>query len=209
MLSRLRIRPIGPTINRGFTLLELVAVVTVISVFAALAIPATVNQLRNRRVYQAAREVAILYRQARMQALGRGSAVLVRFSGGQFTVLEAVRSNASGTCTTLPFSGCRQNNWGNAAEVRTIDAYQPPATGELATLTVGITNNADTDVANLDICFSPMGRAFVRTIPNNPQPFDTLSQTFVATIARAGAYLPRKVLLMPNGGARMMTLTVP
>src|SRR5688572_14870591 len=70
--------PLGLAGVRGFTLIELCAVVLIITVFAAVAIPTAVSQLRDRRMQEAARRIGMVYRQARLRALGRGSAVLVR-----------------------------------------------------------------------------------------------------------------------------------
>ena len=53
---------------RGFTLIELLVVVVIITVFAGLALPTAVAQLRDRRVQEAARKLALVYREARLQA---------------------------------------------------------------------------------------------------------------------------------------------
>ena len=50
-------------------------VVVIITALAALAVPSILRQMRDRRTRQAAEEIASVYRQARLRALGRGAAV--------------------------------------------------------------------------------------------------------------------------------------
>ena len=199
--------PIGQGPDRGFTLMELITVVTIIAVFAALAIPTVVVQLRDRRVQEAARRIGSVYREARLRALGRGSAVLVRFNAGVMTVHEARVGGPGGgnaDCADLPVSSCLNTNWSAAAAQRVVDGYRPPTSGELSDLTVAITDSLDAAVPNLDICFTPMGRGFSRR-ENTNGPFAPLGDAFVATVSRAGLTRTRQVVLMPNGTARLFT----
>src|SRR5688500_11028421 len=90
---------------RGFTLVELVAVVVIIAIVAALAMPSITSRLRDRRIQQAAQTVAQLYSTARMRAMGRGAAVLVRYNAGDFELREAIRGatvETDANCRPLP-----------------------------------------------------------------------------------------------------------
>ena len=190
--------------RRGFSLLELVAVVSIITIFAALAIPTAVVQLRDRRVQEAARRIGLVYREARMHALGRGSAVMVRFNGGDVTVLEARVGTAVGgdaNCVDLPVSSCRID-WTQLANYREIDGFHKATSGEMSTLAVALSDSDGNAVGSLDVCFTPMGRAFART--SFAGTFAPIANAFVATVSRPGAGRTRRMALLPNGTARLI-----
>jgi hypothetical protein len=80
-----------------------------------IAMPAIARRMQDRRTQQAAYEVSALYRDARMRALGRGGAMLVRFTGTKFEVFEAVRGDDDAEdCQQLPISTCFVA-WGNSS----------------------------------------------------------------------------------------------
>jgi prepilin-type N-terminal cleavage/methylation domain-containing protein len=196
--------PIGQGSRRGFTLIELSVVVLIITVFAGLAIPTIVTQMRDRRLQQAARDIASLYRQARLRALGRGSAVLVTFTGGAYTVREARMGLAapSAACGDLPVASCTATSWDtDPAASRLVDRYGPAASGELASLSLGVVDSGGNAQSALEICFTPMGRSFVRELVT--QPFLPLTATYLASVSRPGHSRTRHVVFMPNGTARL------
>jgi type II secretory pathway pseudopilin PulG len=189
-------------------LIELMVVILIITVCAGLAIPSAVVQLRDRRVQEAARKIGLMYRQARLRAEGRGAAVLVRFASGQFTVLEArlgtAPAGAPAACADLPVSSCTNTAWdSNPAVSRLVDGYGGAASGDIANITVALSNSAGANVSSLEICFTPMGRAFTRTVLNDGTPFTTLGAAFLATLTRPGIGRARRVALLPNGTARL------
>jgi prepilin-type N-terminal cleavage/methylation domain-containing protein len=200
--------PIGLGRPRGFTLLELMAVVLIITVFASLAIPSVVVQLRDRRVQEAARRIGMVYREARLRALGRGSAVLVRIVNGDITVMEArvgTEVNGNAGCVDLPVSSCLNTNWSDPARQRTVGGFHLATSGEQADMAVTISDSANTAIPNLDICFTPIGRAFARRAIAPGTAFVRDSDTYIATVTRPGMTRTRQVALMPNGTARMFT----
>jgi prepilin-type N-terminal cleavage/methylation domain-containing protein len=199
--------PIGLGGARGFTLLELMAVVLIITVFAALAVPSAVAQLRDRRVQEAARRLGMVYREARLRALGRGSAVLVRMLSGDITVMEArVGTDVGGVagCSELPVSSCLNTDWSNPLSRRIVGGFHVPTSGEQATMTVALSDSANAPVTNLDICFTPMGRVFSRRAIAVGTAFGPIDGTYVATVNQPGLTRTRRVALMPNGTARLM-----
>ena len=169
------------------------------------ALPTAVTQLRDRRVQEAARRFGMVYREARMRALGRGSAVLVRIVGGTMTVLEAQVGVAVGGdigCTTLPVSSCLNTNWNLATARRVVDGFSVATSGEFSNLTVAMEDSQGNPVPNLDICFTPMGRTYAAA---TGQPLNAVTDVYTATVGRAASsnVRQRQVLILPNGAARL------
>lgn len=210
--------------SRGFTLVEIIVVVIIVAVLAVLAIPTVVGQMRSRRTQFAAKEVAALYRTGRMRAMGRGSAVLVRYdntvdSVGRFQVREAVRSaqasgqQATAACDNLPVGSCNLVSWQAAVpDSVVIGQFTSAGRAELEGIKADVTGADNNAKGQMDVCFTPMGRAFVR--------YDQINSfTPLAGVPRVRIYrtdlssgnkwgLERMVLVMPNGNARMGTAEI-
>ena len=194
--------------QRGFTLVELMVVVVIIAALAVLAVPAVGQQLKNRWAGQAAQEVAILYRNARMQTRGRGSAVLFRFNGagqGSIQVFEAIRGTADPNpdCANLPISSCDAPDFNNTAQRRQIASLDPTTNRHYTevSLVVGSQPTDEGTTGQIDVCFTPMGRTLWRT---NTAARLTKPLTGVIAINVVQKYgLTRPVLLLPNGASRM------
>jgi type IV fimbrial biogenesis protein FimT len=202
----------------GFTLVEMLTVVIIITVVATLAVPSVRLQLRDRRTFEMAQRVAQVYHGARMRAMGRGSAVLVRFrkSGTDVTysVLEAQRGTgdaptgtSNAACAALPIPSCLTPNWDSpaATDYRKVSEFKLNAALSYDALNASVANSAGSASDSLDICFTPMGRTFSRTTGGLAQ----LSEAYAATIFRgpsASAVVGRtyQVLLLPTGAARVL-----
>lgn len=188
---------------RGFTLIELMVVVVIITILAAAAVPVFVNRMRERRVQQAAGEVASLYRSARSRALGRGAAVLVRYSEETgFEVLESIegasglaeRSRSTETeCASLPARSCLRSDWAGD-NARSVGALK--GSGYTTTATFGSSQRE-----TLDVCFTPSGRSFVRVETDDPLVAFTSPISFRLHSETTGR--DRDVLVLPNGTARL------
>lgn len=186
-------------LTRGFTLVELMVVVVIVALLAAIAVPTVVERMRERRSAEAAQRIAGIYRGARMRAMGRGSAVMVSFNAGTFSVLEAVRpapiTNAN--CTGEPSSTCLNTNWGAPASAQLLSTFTPAERSEYEGLTV---NAVPSSTTRLDICYTPMGRAYTRT---DAQPFvNPMVKVSSFNVARSGG-LTRIVTVLPNGASRL------
>ena len=178
-------------------------VILIITVFAAVAVPTAVVQLRERRLQEAARTVALLFRQARLHAVGRGTATLVRVADNTVTLFEA-REGTGAVCADMPVPDCQGTPWvAGLDKRREIGGFQPAATGELSTMELGVKDSVGATVADLEICFSPNGRGFVREAIDDGEPFTALTEAYLATLTRPGTSRPRNVALLPNGTARL------
>jgi type IV fimbrial biogenesis protein FimT len=198
--------------SRGFTLIELVVVVLIISILAVIAIPQITSRMRERSAQQAAQEIAMLFQMARMRAMGRGSAVLVRYvEGTGWEVREAVEGStaavargANAQCAPQPVSGCTTNAWGTAERSRLVTQFYPEARKEYNGITttvrtrVGVTGTA---TKTLDVCFTPLGRTFSRTAVSDP--LTTMTSMADVEVKRTVSGRIRNVLLLPNGTARL------
>jgi type IV fimbrial biogenesis protein FimT len=189
-------------------MVELMVVVIIISVVAALSIPNITRRMQERRASEAAQRVALMYQTARARAMGRGTAVLVRYtqptSQGALEMLEAQRGVGVGAgCETLPVSSCSDTDW----DVPALRQFRPVTSLDLGRRAeydrVQITMRVDGAAPSfLDVCFTPMGRTFVRTATGLG--FHTMSGAYEAQVTRANsASRMRSVMILPNGAARL------
>ena len=180
--------------------------ILIITVFAGLSIPSIVGQMRDRRIQQAAREIALMYRQARLRAIGRGSAVLVRYNGSSYSVREARLGAAApnAQCGDLPASSCLNTRWDSVpAQSRLVDGLSVATSGETSDIVLGVTDSGGATVTGLEVCFTPMGRAFSRPAVIDTVTFAPMNQAYLASVSRPGTTRTRQVVLMPNGTARL------
>jgi type II secretion system protein H len=201
-------------IAAGFTLLELMVVVIIISVVAVMAAPSMLNAQKDRRAFQAAADIAALVREARARSFGKGAAVLVRIDapgGSAQRGKVTIRDDADPVTGNPRVGGCRGTDWTTApiAETYQITEDDIEATG-------------DTAVAL--ICFAPSGRSYMITgaalsetqVPGAPSMSEALEamalapETFAIQVERkvsgTSTGLRRRVLLSPAGAARVVSL---
>ncbi len=161
--------PRGP--SRAYTLVELMTVVVIIGIFAAMALPSVANQLRERKSANVAQQLTQFYRTARMRAMGRGSAVLVRYDsdGAKLIAMREAIAGVAGMnpCELAPISSCTMpaSRWDDPTAYRQLDLIKPfdNTVGTQYEVTrMQLRDSANTVKTKADICFTPGGRAFYR-----------------------------------------------
>lgn len=198
----------------GFTVMEVLVVVLVITLLAAIALPGISKRATANRARGFADQVAMLYRSARLNALGRGAATLVRYdqTTGTLTMLEAIQGAAAAQgpgCATMPVNSCTIDlaRWVEGATTNQM----------LSTLTIIDGGNFTTDmlfrdadgvattVSTIDVCFTPGGRTFVRG-GGSPAAIATVPFADMRGTARINIVDPEGVVryaaIPPNGSAR-------
>jgi prepilin-type N-terminal cleavage/methylation domain-containing protein len=190
--------------SRGFTLIELMTVVIIIGITAALTMPVTTEQMRQRRARDLAQRVAIFYNTARMRALGRGVSVLVRFNSTTgMTMVESITgvgaANARNAplCATEPGLGCLTNDWTNATLTRVVTTLVPDSGTKLVAYSQTGTPNA-----LMNVCFTPLGRSFLSFSASAPTQPMAGATTIDVQRTNGGGY-GYSIAVMPTGMARI------
>lgn len=138
----------GPQ-ERGFTLLELMVVLTIVGVVAALAAPTIGNALANRRTGELALEVVSIVRQGRSASVGQGRAYLLRVDPATEQLM--LFRGTTNRCAPLA-SWAATTSAGCAGNARCTAAVAGPQVGDSTyDFQVDGTDNP------IDICFEPSG----------------------------------------------------
>lgn len=153
----------GPVSKRpqsapGFTIVELMVVVTIIAVVSALVLPGAVQMMRERKAQQAAVSVLDIVRETRSRAMYRGMAhTLVIQTAGTALRLESWEGTSS-SCRLSQFGGGLFNA---ADRVYALDLSAASFARDNLVAQVSVPSGA----TYVQLCFTPLGVAYFSTTP--------------------------------------------
>jgi type II secretion system protein H len=99
------------TCQRGFTLVDMVAVLALFGIMSAIAVPSLTAALDATRLAQAAREVERELQIAKSRAVGKGRPIRIRFNcpaPGMYRITELIGSSAAPAAADTAASRCSE-----------------------------------------------------------------------------------------------------
>jgi len=208
----------------GFTMAEILAVLAITSILAAVATPGFVGMMRDRRTAQETGMFTDAFRIARARALGRGAAVRVRILPsigavpGRIQILEHISAVGAipGAAADGSFSvpGC--NAAGAWRVVETFTARRGATQLHAFPHTQPAPAAADLGLPVINVCYTPRGRTLVNYLgtggdtstPPELNGYTALDgvvtlRTRRGTEEGADDNNPRRIFVLPNGLTRM------
>lgn len=197
----------------GFTLLEILVTIIIISLLAALAAPAFSRMIRDRGVSRATLQAMDIYRVARARALER-DVIMVRWNaaGGPNGVPRIEFFEPVVTAVGALPPTCGGTAWGaGSGENRSVGAlnFSPDPSSNPNADEAGASELAPpvfkdpsgTVQSFVDICFTAHGKSFIRM--SDADPFVPLTGINTIEMVNKRTGFSRTVFIPPNSPARV------
>lgn len=144
---------------RGFTLTEVMVVVFMIAVLAAVAAPSFIKVMRDTSLSRLNMQFAEIYRKAYIESAEQ-STYLVRWTGGNTPQIELVKATLDTPFPTLVSPRrCNAIDWTDPAHLRQVLTIRTTSIPQYAS--VGYLTNTNEEKPKADVCYSQR-RAYVR-----------------------------------------------
>lgn len=156
--------------SRGFTLIELMMVVAIVGILAALGGAAILTVVRASRVAQTAKGIAAMLSAARLRALTTSCAHFVQINGAGYA--GGGTSGSKGSLALVSKGNCASSNYffeadGGVADDRIVDTSRLASEGLLGgvIVTSPMVTGADNDIELASVCVGYSGVGFGAVLP--------------------------------------------